>query len=324
MDPKVVVILINAMSTNANQDELDVLDQACIVEEALEQLGYETKRLFMGLNLAETEERLNEIKPLFVFNLVESLEKNAKLIHLAPSLLEHLQISYTGCRSESMFITSNKILTKKMMLAAALPTPKLIINIDTQEPNSTMQYIAKPAWEDASVGINDENVLDGNTQTIRQFLKNHSDMNYFFEEYISGREFNISILGGIDGPEVLPIPEILFQNFPPEKPKIIGYSAKWDESSFEYHNTVRSFGLEEKEPQLAENLKQICLDSWTLFGLKGYARVDLRVDDQGQAWILEINANPCLSEDAGFYAASKIAGYSFPQCIKRIIEDAWN
>ena len=158
---------------------------------------------------------------------------------------------------------------------------------------------------------------------MRAFLEKHADKPYFFEEYIGGREFNISILGGLSGPEVLPIPEIIFENYPAGKPKIIGYSAKWDESSFEYHNTNRVFGLEKTEPKLAVSLKQICLKSWNLFGLKGYVRVDLRVDENGKPWILEINSNPCLSADAGFYAASLEAGYEFTLVIKRIIEDIW-
>ncbi len=319
-----VVVLINALTANPDKDELDVLDQACAVEEALDQLGYQSERLFMGLNLNETSERLREINPSFVFNLVESLEKDAQLIHLAPALLEHLGIPFTGCGSESMFITSNKTLTKKMMLAMGLPTPRQIDNIKNLEIDRKVQYIAKPVWEDASVGISDENILVSDPKIIQAFLNTHPNRSYFFEEYIGGREFNISVLGGSKGPEVLPIPEILFENFPEGKPKIIGYSAKWDESSFEYHNTNRSFGIEKTEPQLAERLKQICLDSWNLFGLKGYARVDLRVDEHGKPWILEINANPCLSEDAGFYAATQEAGYDFPQVIKRILEDAWN
>jgi len=319
-----IVLLINALSATPAEDELDVLDEACVVETALEKSGYETERLFMGLNLMETSRRLQEMKPLFVFNLVESLDLDGKLIHFAPSLLEHLKIPYTGCRTESMYITSNKILTKKMLSAAGLPTPELIADINSPPFDSSKQYIAKPVMEDASVGISDENLLHGDVQKIQEFLDRHAVMQYFLEEYIDGREFNISMLGGLDDPEVLPIPEIVFEKFPEDKPKIVGYRAKWDESSFEYQNTKRVFGLENTEPELAENLKQICLDCWNLFGLKGYARVDLRVDNEGKPWILEINANPCLSDDAGFYAATQQAGFEFSEVIKRIIEDVWN
>ncbi|MBC8320439.1 MAG: ATP-grasp domain-containing protein [Bacteroidetes bacterium] len=320
---KKVVILINALSPTPTEDELDVLDEAVVVERALEELGWETERLFMDLNMAETSEQLLLKKPTFVFNLVESLDKDGKLIYFAPSILEHLQIPFTGCRSESMYITSNKTLTKKMLFAAGLPTPQQICDITTEKFNPSLHYIAKPVWEDASVGISDENILSGDLQKIQKFLDNHIALKYFFEEFISGREFNISVLAGSNGPEVLPIPEIVFENFPKGKPKIIGYNAKWDESSFEYNNTNRVFGLEKSDPELAQKLKQICLDCWHLFGLNGYARVDFRVDENGNPMILEINANPCLSADAGFYAATQEAGYSFSEVINRIIEDSW-
>ncbi|MBE0649618.1 MAG: ATP-grasp domain-containing protein [Bacteroidales bacterium] len=316
-----VVILINAISVAAAEDELDVLDQACVVEKALEDLGYETVRLFTGINLAETSEKLLKIKPLFVFNLVESLDGDGKLIHLAPALLEHLKIPYAGCPAESIYVTGNKTLSKRIMIAEGLPAPELWDFSKKQSSDPSALYIAKPVMEDASVGIEDENILPADQEKIREFQKAHPEISYFFERYIPGREFNISVLGGDKGPEVLPIPEIIFEEYPYDKPRIIGYQAKWDEDSFEYKHTNRVFGLETKEPQLAEKLRKICVDCWNLFGLKGFARVDLRVDESGNPWILEVNANPCLSEDAGFYAATSEAGYSFTEVMKRIIED---
>ena len=138
---KKVVLLINAITTNPTEDELDVLDEANIVEEALMELGYESERLFMGLNMDETSEQLLLKKPSFVFNLVESLDKDGKLIYFAPSLLEHLKIPFTGCRSESTYITSNKTLTKKMLFAAGLPTPRQICDITTEKFNPSIKYL---------------------------------------------------------------------------------------------------------------------------------------------------------------------------------------
>jgi D-alanine-D-alanine ligase len=318
---KKVVILINAISASAAEDELDVLDQACVVENALEALGYETVRLFTGIDLEETSEKLLKIKPWFVFNLVESLDGDGKLIHLAPVLLEHLKIPYAGCPAESIYVTGNKTLSKKIMMAAGLPAPEFWDFSSDTDPSAL--FIAKPVMEDASVGIEEENILPGDPEKISEFRKAHPDINYFFERYITGREFNISVLGGKKGPEVLSIPEIIFDKYPKDKPRIIGYRAKWDEESFEYKHTLRAFGLEKKEPLLAEKLKKICTDCWHLFGLKGFARVDLRVDESGNPWILEVNANPCLSDDAGFYAATQEAGYDFTDVMKRIIEDVW-
>ncbi|MDT8392675.1 MAG: ATP-grasp domain-containing protein [Bacteroidales bacterium] len=318
-----VVILINALGANATPDELDVLNQARAVEEALHELGYESQRIFMDLNLQLVSEEFNKIQPKFVFNLVESLDNSGKLICLAPILLEHLRIPFTGCSSQAMYVSSNKTLTKSLLRQAKLPTPQWFEQINKKYLKKETKYIAKPVWEDASVGIDDTNVMPGDIALISNFISRNNKYRYFFEEYIEGREFNISILGGDKGPEVLPAAEILFRNYPKAKARIIGYEAKWLEGSFEYENTVRTFGLEKTDPKLADRLKQLCLESWSLFGLTGYSRIDFRVDKSGKPWILEVNANPCLSADAGFYAAATQAGYSFTEVVKRICEDVW-
>jgi D-alanine-D-alanine ligase len=223
-----------------------------------------------------------------------------------------------------MYVSTNKILTKMMLEQAGLPTPTHFNSGADMKVIKGTRYIAKPLWEDASIGIDDESVLDADINAIKDFLAKHPKHHYFFEEYIDGREFNISVLGGNRGPEVLPIAEIVFQDYPDSKPKIVGYDAKWNEGSFEYSNTLRSFGLEKEDPGMAAGLKEICIRCWHLFALKGYARIDFRVDRDGKPWILEVNANPCLSDDAGFYAAATEAGYSFKELIERICEDVWN
>ena len=125
----------------------------------------------------------------------------------------------------------------------------------------------------------------------------------FIEEYIDGREFNISLIGTSNAPLILPYAEIKFLNFPPEKSKIVGYDAKWDKNSFEYQNTVRSFEFNKTDQSLLDNLKYLALKCWEVFRIDGYARVDFRVDSKGIPYILEINVNPCISPDSGFFAA---------------------
>ncbi len=100
---------------------------------------------------------------------------------------------------------------------------------------------------------------------------------------------------------------------------MVGYRAKWDESSFEYHHTIRSFDFPEEDSLLLDKLTKISKDCWDLFDLKGYGRVDFRVDLKGNPWVLEVNINPCLSPDSGFIAATVKAGLSYEEVIKRII-----
>ena len=142
---------------------------------------------------------------------------------------------------------------------------------------------------------------------------------WFAEEFVPGRELNVALLAERSGPRALPVAEIRFDAFPADKPRIVGYAAKWDTDSFEYRNTPRSFAV---EPELAERLCRLAVDCWALFRLEGYARVDFRVDERGNPWVLEVNANPCLSPDAGFAAALAEAGIGYEAAVARLIDDA--
>jgi len=144
----------------------------------------------------------------------------------------------------------------------------------------------------------------------------------FSEAFISGREFNLSMLGDSDTPQVLPPAEMIFQGYEPEKPRILGYAAKWNTESREYHQTLRRFDFGREDGQLLHTLSHLALTCCEAFGLAGHARVAFRVDESGCPWILEINTNPCLSPDAGFVAALRRAGLSFPEALERTLGDA--
>jgi D-alanine-D-alanine ligase len=121
---------------------------------------------------------------------------------------------------------------------------------------------------------------------------------------------------------VLPAAEIDFSAFPAGKPHLVGYRAKWEEDSFEYQNTPRTFDFPPQDGPLLARIGQLARACWRLFGMRGYTRVDFRVDQAGQPWILEVNANPCLSPDAGFAAALQRAGIAYHTAIARILDAA--
>jgi D-alanine-D-alanine ligase len=141
------------------------------------------------------------------------------------------------------------------------------------------------------------------------------------QDFIEGREFNISVLADKSGPEVLPPAEIVFRNFPDTMPRIVDFKAKWVMDAFEFENTIREFPGSNLSPVLADGLRETASRCWHLFGLKGYARVDVRIDDNENIYVIEINANPCISPDGGFVAATKQAGYDLKDVLRRIIDD---
>jgi D-alanine-D-alanine ligase len=176
------------------------------------------------------------------------------------------------------------------------------------------------------VGLEENSVLSvkGSGQLLAEMEKRRGQLggDCFAEQFIDGREFNLSLLASQEGPEVLPPAEMRFIDYPPEKWKVVGYKAKWDDGSFESLHTQRSFEFPKSERPLLQNLMDMARRCWHLFGLRGYARVDFRVDERNQPWVLEINANPCLSPDAGFVAAASQAGLSYRQVVERIVQDA--
>jgi D-alanine-D-alanine ligase len=321
-----VLIFHSKLGPNAPADELDVLDEAAFFEEGLKELGSEVLKLPFDNNLDKDIEIINDYRPDIIVNLVETIYGDGKLIHIAPALFEHLSVPFTGCSSESIYVTSNKLLSKGIMKSKEILSPAFFDGTgDFSKEFSGRKFLMKSLWEHASFGMDEHNpVFIDSAEVIfeRLKIKNQKHLAFFAEEYIEGREFNVSVIGNGDQPVVLPIAEIKFIDFPVEKPKIVGYRAKWDEDSFEFKNTVRHFVDEKKEETLSNQIKQICLRCWEVFDLRGYARVDFRMDENGRLYVLEINANPCISADSGFVAAAKKMGLPEKNIVNYIIRDS--
>jgi D-alanine-D-alanine ligase len=187
--------------------------------------------------------------------------------------------------------------------------------------------IIKPCASDASLGISDNSIIQDKNALLKKLARCSRAMKHdlFFEEYVNGREFNVSVISDFNGaPRVLPPAEIIFCNFPKHKPRIVGYKAKWAHGSFEFSNTPRTFDFPSTDRALIQSLKKLSLSCWQVLGLNGYARVDFRIDNQGRPWVLEINGNPCISPDAGLVAAASKAGITYDGLIARIIANLNN
>jgi D-alanine-D-alanine ligase len=326
-----IAVVHNVMQDDSPLDEQDVLAQADAVTHALQALTHKSVRLICGLNLSRVQSELRAIAPQMVFNLVESLDGTGRLIHLFPFLLDAMGMPYTGACAEAMMLTSNKLLAKTMLDLAGLPTPMWT----TSDPSGCIgachcpsempnRWIIKSVWEHASIGLDQDAVVetackDGLAGLLKQRAPQMGGA-CFAEAYIDGREFNLSMLDSSDGPQILPPAEIIFEGYDHTQARIVDYQAKWDDHSYAFHHTPRRFDFLSEDDDLLEQLKTLSLACWDLFDLRGYARVDFRVDPNGRPWILEINANPCLSPDAGFVAALHQVGLSLTEAVARIID----
>lgn len=313
-------IIYNESREGALADELDVLDQVAHIEKHLVDIGISVYRKgITEMFMSEIAELAKE-KPDFVFNLVESINNKGELIYFVPALLNLYSIPYSGNSLESIFLTTNKTICSNSMKNAGINNPGSYLPSKPKLLKPGRKYIIKPIWEDGSLGITSDSVFECKPG-FEAKLKGLDDAHWFIEDFIDGREFNISLLAGKDGPEVLPPAEIVFVNYDESRPRIIDFKAKWEIDSFEYINTVREFPGNKINNHLATNLKEAALSCWHLFSLKGYARVDVRTDNNDNVFVIEINGNPCISPDGGFVAATKEAGYPFTDVLQRIIND---
>jgi D-alanine-D-alanine ligase len=320
MIKKTCCILYNQPLDGALPDELDVLDQVEYVEKNLLELGIHTYRKGITADFMNEIASLANNKPDFVFNLVESINNKGELCYFVPALLNMYSISYSGNPLEAMFTTTSKALMSKILRNAGIKNPGSYFPSQYKLLKPGNRYIVKPIWEDGSLGITENSVFICEPGAEKK-LEGLDDAHWFIEDYIDGREFNVSILSGENGPEVLPPAEMLFNNYNGDKPKIVDFKAKWEADSFEYVNTVRRFPGKDLNPVLIEKIKSTALQCWHVFGLKGYARVDIRIDNSDTPYVIEVNANPCMSPDSGLVAATEEAKFLFTDVLKRIIND---
>lgn len=305
----------------------DVLEQARLVESGLETLGLPYQRV----SVAEGRvwELAGALTPgVVVFNLLEAPPGAPQRHAAAAAVLELLGAPFTGCGAAALWLTTDKLATR-----AVLATNGVAIaaggRVDPQAPalppGVVWPVIIKPAWEDASLGL-EGNPLCSTPEELatraRLLAARFPGQPLLVEEFLPGREFNVALLERAGELEILPVAEIAFVDLPPDEPPIVGYEAKWQPGSPADRHTVRRFPDERAEGALLPRLRGFALAAWRACGVAGYARVDIRLDGRGEPRVLEVNANPCLAPEAGFMAAASRAGLDAAAVVSALLEAA--
>jgi D-alanine-D-alanine ligase len=264
---------------------------------------------------------LKEYNPDIVFNFVESVEGNSHYESYIAGVYDILRIPYTGNTAIALGNCLIKSRTKHILEAYNVRIPKFY-HARYNDKNKTLDdfnldypVIAKLIHEDASIGISEYSVIYNKKDLKKRlkFLFQNYKQDVIVEEYIDGRELNISILGD----EILPISEIVFENLPDKYPKIITYEAKWSPDSIYYKNTIPSCPAK-LDKTLSEKIKQVAYDSFTALGCRDYARVDIRLDKKNVPYVIEVNPNPDISVDSGFVRSATAANLSYDELLNKI------
>lgn len=266
-------------------------------------------------------------KPDLIFNLADDgFYNDPNLEPHVPAILDILKIPYTGNNYFTLALCQNKARTKEIMSFYGILTPKWqIFNNSNRRLNPQLRFplIVKPIKSDGSVGIKERSVVY-NEEQLREQVNQILDIyqqEALVEEYIDGREFNVALIGN-QRPIVLPISEIDFSGLPKNFPKIVSYRAKWVKQSLVFKKTpvICPAIIEEA---LANQIRALAKKIYKIFGCRGYARIDLRYDEkEKKIYVLEVNPNPDISEDAGLARSAKAFGLSYKDLILKIVNFA--
>lgn len=322
-----VAVLYNtdycAELTGPGVDASSVELSARAIANALVDAGFTVELIgIQGRDIFQIVDRLQSSTIDVVFNLCESMDGDPRNEPTFAGVLDLFRIPYTGADLPALAACLHKGRSKDILIGRGVPTPPhrfLSTTADLADPaleKLDYPWFLKLAREDASIGITEENrVMSADALRKRAgAMMAEFKQPILAERYIEGREVNVTLFGNADELRVLPLHEIDFAAMPADRPKIVSYAAKWEESHVDYAGT-KPVPLRDASPAFVARCEQVAKAAWHAHGLRDYARVDLRVDREGTPWVIDVNPNPDISPDAGVARAALAAGMPYVEMI---------
>jgi len=325
-----VGVLCNIYTKESSQNPLekeaeeDITASALQIKSALEKRGH-TVELFDMNQLLYTINRLARRDVDIVFNACGRINNSSLLKPHTAAILDILNIPYAGSNPLARAISIDKIISKKILKYHGIPTPEFdyMFSVD-DKINPELQYplIVKPANTDDSIGITQKSVVVNEQQLyeqVREIITVYKRP-VLVEEFIAGSELDVGVIGNRGNIRVLPIERTLFDKLPKGKWGIYSYEDKWGQGDIHKYFTIESPArISKKQMQLTS---EIAIDVFNAIGCHDYARVEMRMDEHGNIYVIEINTLPTLEEDSYFGRVGKKLGLSFDDILQEIIEAA--
>jgi D-alanine-D-alanine ligase len=294
------------------------------VARTLRSLGHRVSILGVHGDVKRLIAGLSRRRPDLVFNLMEMFGQNVFGDIPVTGLLDLLGVKYTGSGPGELYLSQDKGLTKKLLAFEDILYPRFAVfardtAFETGGGNLRMPLFVKPLRSDASLGIGGKSLVHDATALMERVsaIRKELDDAALAEEFIEGREFYVGVIGNSQ-PKALPPVEIDFTGFPEGVPKVMDSKAKWDERSKEYKGT-RSV-LAQLPDELRARLQKVAVDAYRALRVRDYGRVDLRLTDTGDIYVLEVNASCYLEKSSEFAMSAGAAGIEYPKLIERIVE----
>jgi D-alanine-D-alanine ligase len=332
-EPLGVAVLYNDSAGLVKGEPRDMLAErgvvACAqaIAESLREMGHQVAlvplRGDVGLALAQYSPT-----EWVIFNLGEGLDGRLFEEARIAWALEAMGYRFTGAGGEAIARSTHKAQAKALLAEEKVDTPPWWLFRHPDETSDLagelpFPLIVKPVAEDASIGL-DSGAVVHTVPALRErvaYVVECYRQAALAEAFVAGREFNVALWG--DPPQLLPLAEIDFGAFADPYACIVSFAAKWEEASFEYHHTP-ALCPAVVDDELEQRIVDAARRAWWAIGCRGYARVDMRLGADGVPYVVEVNCNPDLSPDAGFYNMARVAGYSYAGMAARILDVARN
>ena len=288
----------------------------------LQELGHDIEVLGVHDDLTGIRRTIGQFKPQIVFNLMEAFAGVTTFDQNVVSYLELLRTPYTGCNPRGLILARDKALSKKLLAYHRIPVPEFFVVRRGQQLVASRRVrfplIVKSLFFEASVGISQASVVENEEQLARrvQFIHESLGTAAIVEEFIDGRELYVGVLGN-ERLQVFPVWEMSFASMPDNRWRIATERVKW---SAKYQ---KKYGVMTDRAKLAtgaaEQILRIAKRTYRALDLSGYARIDLRLDEEGRVYVLEANPNPNLAYGEDFAESGEVAGISYERLLERIV-----
>src|SRR5687767_5004781 len=295
------------------------------LEHALRAGGHEPQRVVVDSTIEPVVRTFVDDRPELVFNLAESFAGKSALESNIAALLNLLDLRYTGSSPAGLLVAGDKTLSKKVLRFHGIRTPEFAtVYRGMVDWAGEVQFplIVKPPQEDASLGITQKSIVHDVKELLEKIAELQSEYQQpaLAEQFIVGREFYVGVLGNANA-RALPVIELDFSKYPTDRPRIASWAAKWgdegDEKGAEFEGTQSVFP-EDLPDDLRERLQKAALDAFHALRLRDYARVDMRVNEAGEVYVIEVNPNCYLEAKSEFARAAGKAGLSYDALIAQI------
>ncbi len=289
----------------------------------LRDMGHEVHRLGVCSDLGVIRKAVQTIKPHVCFNLLEEFDGVGVFDAHVVSFLELIRQRYTGCNPRGLMLAHDKALSKMICRYHRIPVPPFHVfplGRKIQRPGKLeFPLFVKSLTEEGSVGISQKSVVYNDDELHERVAFIHRTLNTdaIVEQYIEGREVYVGVLGN-QRLTTMPIWELHFSKLREDAPRIATGKVKWD---YKYQEKVGVMTRAATDlPDGADvTIPRLCKRIYRALSLTGYARIDLRIDNDGHPYLIEANPNPQLAYGEDFAESAHAAGIEYDDLLQRII-----